>query len=155
MQPRYSIRALLGLVVLFSAACLALVKPSPWWIVPMPVLASISMVYAIERGLLRPAGESSLSGSMVGGIAGYALTVLFVQQIFRIGDERDVWVVAGIQCWNFIHGELPYRQSDVGNAWTAFYSFLICLHVILAAIVSAISAMLIRSVVGLTPKVNP
>jgi hypothetical protein len=143
-----SLRGLLALTAMVGIACLTLVKPSPWWIFPMPAMAATLTVYGIQRWTIGSTGEPFHSVCVVFGAAAYFLTVLFVQQCFRIGDERDVWVAPTLYFWSFIHGAPSNQNSNASDLWVSFYSFLVCLHAIVAIAVSAFAALILPPLAG-------
>lgn len=143
---RFTIHSLLVLTAFVAFAFLPLVTPSVKWALLLPTFGCFLSVYGTSRIVSSPEHGRVFWASFLVGvgvyIAGVALVGFFCTM--RGGFAQiHIWdEYVGTPLWVAIHGDGAFTSNRSGILNEDFLSFLAWVHVILAMMISAISAAL-------------
>jgi hypothetical protein len=142
-MPRFRIKTILLLTVVVAIALLSLVRPSIAWLVILPPLASMGIVFAVIRAIAAPSERIFWTGLVV-GVTAYGSCVLFVELISAIlGGPQTVSASIAVWAWELIHGAPPNRTGGPGRfSSLEVVSFIVCLYFIVGVLLSVTATLL-------------
>jgi hypothetical protein len=137
----------LFVVLAITAVSLAaLLRPSVYWSVAMPVMFTVLCVFGVYRAVAA-AHERAKWASFIAGFAAYWFSVMCIRQFFMYDGRWDVWqIYFGEPAWKLLHGAVPRTSVINGNSLFDFISFLLSLHFICALLAAGLSAYVVQAV---------
>jgi hypothetical protein len=125
-KPAFSIRGLLGVTTFVALSCVVLMKPSVYWVYPIPFVLCVLAVGAVER---------VWRSYWLSVVAGVAVCILMTAAISALYGETSAEFRLG---WAFDLYKLIHDDSS-NETITAFMASV---HFISALAVAAITAYL-------------
>jgi hypothetical protein len=144
-MPRFRLFTVLVLTALFAIALLALVRPSVVWLIILPPLTCIALVFAAIRAITTPRERTFWLGLIV-GLTAYGGCVLFVELTAVIGGPQTVSSTVGAWAWEYIHGTDPSQGRPQRFRNLEVVSFCISLYVVVGTLISFVATLLAQYV---------
>jgi hypothetical protein len=147
VMPRVRLRSLLILITIAAVILTALVRPSTYWAVSLPVIVLVLCVYGVCRAILLPT-KRAFWLSFLAGLFAYGVTVIGVRSFFSYynqaqWDPTNSFIEA--TAWRLLHGEVPW-SFQFTNVYMPhdYVSFVLWLHFAFAISLSAVVAYVVQ-----------
>jgi hypothetical protein len=141
-MPRFRLRSLLIVFALVAVVLTALARPSTYWAVSLPVIASVLCVYGVCRAVVLPT-ERAFWLSFLAGLFAYSATVIGVHYFFSFYSQAQDPIFEFVESatWRTLYGETSW-SFQMTNIYMPqdYVSFVLWLHFAFAILLSAVAA---------------
>ena len=148
-MPRFQVRGLLTLIAIVAVVLTALCRPSVYWVIGLPIAATIVSVAGVIRAALVPEKQTFWI-AIFAGLTVYGLTLTGIWTLlwlmhypgWRPNTTFGYFYTLEGPLWTALHGEVPQANTITSQGYRLmdFVSFSIALHVALALLISTIVA---------------
>lgn len=146
---RFQLRTILTVTLLTALLFAPLAKPSQYWLMLLPTLATTFTTVVVAKSVSLP--ERVFWTAMPSGAFAYLFFVQFIGYFIGTDPVRgtNVWNDnLGLPLYKLLHGESAFYTNRQGLHAHDLVSFYVWLHVVAAVVLSAIIAFVAHLIVN-------